>query len=94
LTAAPLKGLKVSLSAVENWSNYRGSIPSVLGSSDKTYAWGQTGRDYPNWSAAFMADSSASNNFLVSLRGGYHLQDNNNEQIGVTHSTIGFTYET
>lgn len=93
LTAAPMKGLRVSLSAVENWSNYRGSIPSILGSSSKTYTWGLAGRDYPNWSTAFTADYSASNNFLVSLRGGYHLQDNNNEQIGNIATTTYFNYE-
>ena len=93
LTAAPLKGLRVSLSGVENWSNYRGSIPSALGNSTKDYAWGLTGRDYPNWSAAFTADYSASNNFLVSMRGGYHLTNNNNEQIGNTTTTTAFNYE-
>jgi len=90
LTAAPIKGLRLSASAVENWSNYRGSIPDILGSSSKTYAWGLTGRDRPNWSTAFTADYSASNNFLVSLRGGYHQYGENNEQIGPTATTTNF----
>jgi len=90
LTAAPIKGLRLSASAVENWSNYRGSIPSILGSSSKTYTWGLAGRDYPNWSSAFTADYSASNSFLVSLRGGYHQHGQNNEQIGPTATTTNF----
>jgi hypothetical protein len=90
LTAAPLKGLRVSASMVENFSNYRGAIPSILGSSTKNYAYGNQGFDYPNWSAAFLADYSASNNFLVSLRGGYHLTNTNNQQIANRFSTIAF----
>ena len=81
MTAAPLRGLRVSASFVNNWSNYRGAMPSILGGSTKDYAWGNQGYDYPNWSAAFLADYSASNNFLVSLRGGYHLQNTTKQQI-------------
>ncbi|MEN6561203.1 MAG: TonB-dependent receptor [Acidobacteriota bacterium] len=90
LTAAPMRGLRVSASFVNNWSNYRGSIPSILGSSTKNYAWGNQGYDYPNWSAAFLADYSASNNFLVSLRGGYHLQNTNHQQIANRFTTYYF----
>jgi hypothetical protein len=93
LTAAPVKGLRVSASAVDNWSNYRGAIPSILGSGTKTYAWGKEGFDYPNWSAAFLADYSASNNFLVSLRGGYHMTNTNNQQIANRFTTIAFGNE-
>jgi hypothetical protein len=93
LTAAPLKGLRLSASAVDNWSNYRGSIPSILGSDQKTFTYGLSGRDYPNWSAAFTADYSASNNFLVSLRGGYHQHGQKNEQIGPKGTTIVFNLD-
>ena len=90
LTAAPLRGLRVSASAVDNWSNYRGAIPDILGGSTKTYAFGKEGFDYPNWSAAFLADYSASNNFLVSLRGGYHMSNTNNQQIANRFTTYYF----
>ncbi len=93
LTAAPLKGLRVSASMVENWSNYRGAIPSILGSSAKNYAYGKEGYDYPNWSAAFLADYSASNNFLVSLRGGYHQQNTLHQQIANRFTTYYFNQE-
>jgi hypothetical protein len=78
---------------VNNWSNYRGAIPSILGSSTKNYAYGRQGFDYPNWSAAFLADYSASNNFLVSLRGGYHMTNTNNQQIANRFTTIAFGNE-
>jgi len=93
LTAAPVSGLRVSASMVNNWSNYRGAVPSILGSGTKTYAWGKEGFDYPNWSAAFLADYSASNNFLVSLRGGYHMSNTNNQQIANRFTTIAFGNE-
>jgi hypothetical protein len=93
LTAAPIKGLRVGASMVNNWSNYRGSIPSILGSSSKIYNWGKEGFDYPNWSSAFLADYSASNNFLVSLRGGYHMTNTQNQQIANRFSTVSFGYE-
>jgi hypothetical protein len=93
LTAAPMKGLRVSASMVDNWSNYRGAIPNILGGSSKTYAWGLEGLDYPNWSAAFLADYSASNNFLVSLRAGYHLTNTINQQIANRFTTYAFNYE-
>ncbi len=93
LTAAPIKGLRVSASLVNNWSNYRGALPSILGSSSKVYAWGAQGYDYPNFSAAALADYSASNNFLVSLRGGYHLTNTVNQQIANRFTTYYFNYE-
>ncbi len=93
LTAAPMRGLRVSASAVNNWSNYRGAIPSILGSSTKNYAYQKQGYDYPNWSAAFLADYSASNNFLVSLRGGYHQTNTIHQQIANRFTTYYFNYE-
>jgi len=87
LTAAPVRGLRVSASYVNNWSNYRGALPSILGSGTKTYEWGREGYDYPNWSAAFLADYSASNNLLISLRGGYHMSNQTNQQIANRFTT-------
>ncbi len=93
LTAAPLKGLRVSVSGVNNWSNYRGAIPSILGSSTKNYDWQKQGYDYPNWSAAFLADYSASNNLLISARGGYHMTNTQNQQIANRFTTYYFNYD-
>jgi hypothetical protein len=92
LTAAPMRGLRVSASLVDNWSNYRGAIPSILGTSSATYNWGAEGYDYPNWSAAFLADYSASNNFLISWRGGYHMTNTANQQIANRFTTWYYNY--
>jgi hypothetical protein len=92
LTAAPMRGLRVSVSAVDNYSRYRGSIPSILGSSTKNYDYQHQGYDYPNWSAAFLADYSASNNLLVSVRGGYHMTNTTNQQIANRFTTWYYNY--
>jgi hypothetical protein len=88
LTAAPFRGMRMSASFVNNWSNYRGQIPSINGTDSKTYGtfnintWNQAGYDYPNLSGAFMLDYSASNNFLISARAGYAKQQTTNQQVG------------
>ncbi len=104
LTAAPFKGMRMSASFVNNWSNYRGDIPSIDGTSSKTYGtftmdtWKQAGFDYPNISAAFMLDYSASNNFLISARAGYAKQQWTNQQVGNSNTnyrsaTSSYLYE-
>jgi hypothetical protein len=91
LTAQPFKGLRMSLSYVNNFSKTRGLIPSADGTSAKNYPWIASwpntiltgkdyGYDYPDWSGNATIDYTASNNFLISLRGGYFLQNTNNQQ--------------
>jgi hypothetical protein len=92
LTANPFKGMRMSASFVNNFSKYRGSIPSIYGTSSKTYDWKKEGYDYPNISGAFMFDYSASNNFLVSGRVGYAMQNTTNQQIAPPGSTYYFNY--
>ena len=93
LTAAPLKGLRLSASFVNNWSRYRGAAPSIDGNGSKDYAWQNEGFDYPNMSGAFVADYSASNNFLISARAGYSMQNQNNQRIANRFTTLYFNYE-
>jgi hypothetical protein len=94
LTAAPFKGMRMSASFVDNWSNYRGDIPSIDGTSSKTYGtfdlntWYRAGFDYPNLSAAFMLDYSFSNNILLSARAGYAMQQTTNQQVGNNFTCI------
>jgi hypothetical protein len=92
LTAAPVKGLRVSASFVNNFSKYRGAIPSINGTSSSTYSWWQQGYDYPNVSAAVMADYSMGNNFLASARAGYHMTNTGNQQIANRFTTYYFNY--
>jgi len=92
LTAAPLKGLRMSASVVNNYYKWRGSIPSIDGTSPKSADWKKYGYDYPNWSAALMFDYSASNNLLVSARAGYSFQNTNHQQIGNYFTTYYNNY--
>jgi len=95
LTAQPFKKMRMSASYVNNYRWYDGgTIPSSQGTSAKTSAYyagwegyptdgplyGTTpGLTYPNWSANVTADYTASNNFLVSLRGGFMHQNTNSQ---------------
>jgi hypothetical protein len=91
LTAQPFKGMRVALSYVNNFSKTRGSIPSADGVSAKDSPWiaswqnsimtgTDPGSDFPNWSTNATIDYTASNNFLISLRGGYFFTDITNQQ--------------
>jgi len=94
LTAQPIKGLRMSLSAVSNFNYYRGQIPGLTGTSSKDYpyikGWANTlypnadvepGFDYPNWMGNTTIDYTVSSNFLVSFRGGISRTDTANQQI-------------
>lgn len=103
LTAAPFKGLRVSMSAVNNYSLYRGSIPSAAGTSAKSYSYfpdyefspalttgKQPGFSYPNFSASGVLDYTVNNNFLISLRGGWFKQNTTDQQLFVGGTWYSF----
>jgi len=77
LTAAPITGLRVSASYVNNFYSYRGNIPDINGVSNPTSEWYKYGYSYPNWTAAYTIDYTVKNNLLLSLRGGWHQQNQN-----------------
>lgn len=83
LTAAPVRGLRLSASYVNNFYKWRGSIPSINGTGNPATQWYKDGFDYPNWTTTLTADYTATNNLLLSLRAGWHRQDQNNQQVGV-----------
>lgn len=93
ISAAPVSGLRLSASFINNFNKYRGAIPSLQGYSDSGYEWGQEGWDYPNWTAALTADLSLGNNLLISYRGGWHTANTTNQQIlPPDRSTFYFSY--
>lgn len=87
LTAAPAAGLRLSAGFINNFTNYRGSIPTVIGNGDSTFDWPEDGLDYPNMSASLTADYSIGNNVLISYRGGWHEQNQNNQQVAPPDSS-------
>lgn len=92
LTAAPMRGLRVSASFVNNFYKYRGAIPDIGGTSSSTYEWYKEGYDYPDYSTSFNADYSASNNLLINLRAGWHRQNTTNQQIKPPAGTTYYFY--
>jgi hypothetical protein len=103
LTSQPLKGMRVSASAVNNFTYYRGSIPSTAGTQAKNNPWiaswdntiikgTDPGLDYPNWSANATMDYTVSNNFLFGIRVGYNKIDQKNQQIKMPGTQYSFAY--
>jgi hypothetical protein len=103
LTAAPFRGMRISASAVSNWSEYRGSIPTYAGTGTKAYSYfpdyefspaltkgQQPGYTYPNWSGNTTIDYTASNNFLISLRGGFFHTNQKDAQLFVPGTSYTF----
>jgi hypothetical protein len=87
ITAAPVAGLRLSASFINSFSNYRGSIPTIIGNGDSTFDWNKDGMDYPHLSASVTADYSIGNNILLSYRGGWHEQNQTNQQIAPPDSS-------
>ncbi|MBU4329689.1 MAG: TonB-dependent receptor [Acidobacteria bacterium] len=92
LTAQPVGGLRVSASFVNNYHQYRGSAPSIYGTSSSTYEWGKEGFDYPNYSANLTTDYTVGNNLLISARGGFFFTNQTNQQIVLPETRYIFQY--
>ncbi len=93
LSAAPITGLRLSASFINNFSKYRGALPSIIGWDDPAYEWGKEGFDYPNSTVALTGDYTIGNNLLLSYRGGWHMENENNQQIlPPDSSTYYFAY--
>jgi hypothetical protein len=93
LSAAPMTGLRLSASYINSFTKYRGALPSIQGYDDSGYEWMKEGFDYPNSTASVTADYSLGNNLLITYRGGWHMQNQNNQQIlPPDRSTFNFNY--
>ena len=79
-TAQPFGGLRITASFVNNFSKYRGAIPSIYGTSNRDFEWGREGLDYPNWSSSLSVDYTLGNKLLISARGGFFYSDTTNQQ--------------
>jgi len=75
LTAQVLKNFRMSASIVNNEWKYRGDLAARNSPSNPTVSFDEYGFTYPNYSAAFSADWTASNSLLISVRGGYFKSD-------------------
>jgi hypothetical protein len=81
ISSQPIKNLRLSANFIDNFSKYRGDLPSRDGISIPNKPWSQYGFDYPNWSGSLTADYVIGNNFIISARGGYFFSDTNNQQV-------------
>lgn len=90
ITTQPFKNVRISAGIVNNFSKYRGDLPSREGISSPTQPWSKYGYDYPNWSSNLTADYTLGNNLIVSARGGYFHKNQNNQQIQPTDPRYRF----
>ncbi|MFW6140454.1 MAG: TonB-dependent receptor [Acidobacteriota bacterium] len=81
LTAQPFDFLRTGVSFVNNWHNYRGSIPSRRGTSNPDNPWEDYGYDYPNWTTSGHMDFTVTNNLMVQVRGGLFYRNRTNQQV-------------
>jgi hypothetical protein len=82
LTAQPISWMRLGASFVNNFSKYRGSLPSRAGTSnyDDPF-WDQYGYDYPNWTASGFMDLTLGANFMANIRGGQFRYNTTNQQV-------------
>ncbi len=75
LTFRPISRLRMSLSFADDYSQYRGSLPTQDGLSDPGYNYAQDGQNRPIWSASYNADYTAGDNLLINVRAGRYYQN-------------------
>ncbi|MCX6556147.1 MAG: TonB-dependent receptor [Candidatus Aminicenantes bacterium] len=78
LSAQPFKNLRFSLSFINNYNYFEGALPSRNGQSSDSYAFGDLGYGFPNWSTSANIDYTLGNNFMISARAGYFFLGTNN----------------
>jgi len=81
ITAQPFGGLRLSVSYVNNFSTYKGDLPSRDGTGNSDFPYGNAGFDYPNSIITGTADLSYGNNLLVGIRAGYFSTNTTNQRI-------------
>lgn len=78
LTAQPLENLRMSASWMTDYNQWRGSLPSLAGTSNPEYNYAGAGYNYPGWTAALRGDYIVSNNLFFSFYGGYNYRNTEN----------------
>jgi len=81
LTSQVFQKLRVSASVVNNFYKYKGDLSDTFGNPNPTVSYNDYGFSYPNFSAAFTADLTLSNNLLFSIRGGYFMSNRNGQLV-------------
>jgi hypothetical protein len=81
LTSQPFRFLRLGASFMNNFSKYKGELPSRDGTGNPEDVWADQGYSFPNWSASAHADFTFGNNVLLSLRGGSFYRDDNSNQL-------------
>jgi hypothetical protein len=78
LTAQPMGSLRISGSFNMDYNQWRGSLPSLAGTSPVEYGYASAGYNYPGWTAAVRADYVVNDNLFFSAYGGMFFQNSEN----------------
>jgi len=70
LSAQPFRKLRLHASWNTDTNQYRGTLPSLAGTSNPDYNWAGAGYNYPGWTAALRGDYIVSDNMFFSAFGG------------------------
>jgi hypothetical protein len=81
ITAQPFNFMRMGVSLVNNFTKYRGNLPSRDGSGSPDDVYEKYGFDYPNYTVQGFADFTFGNNFMVNLRGGRFFSNTTNQQV-------------
>ena len=83
LTAQPVKNLRLTACVVNNFYKYKGDLDTASGGNpNPTVSSDDFGFTYPNFSGSATADCTVGNNFMLSVRGGYFMTNQNKPLVG------------
>jgi hypothetical protein len=91
LTAQPVSFMRVGASFVNNFSKYKGNLPSRDGTGSQTDVYDQYGFSYPNYTAQGFADLTFGNNFMINVRGGRFFYNTTNQLVNSTSPRLLLT---
>jgi hypothetical protein len=81
ITAQPFNFMRMGASFVNNFTKYRGNLPSRDGSGNPDDIYEKYGFDYPNFTIQGFADFTFGNNFMINVRGGRFYENTTNQQV-------------
>ncbi|MFC2169812.1 carboxypeptidase regulatory-like domain-containing protein, partial [Acidobacteriota bacterium] len=93
ISAQPAKGLRLAVSAVNNFETYTGELPDRDGAGDSGFAWGDAGFDFPRFTATLTSDWTLSPSLLLSVRTGHNKTDKGNQRVVVDDPRYVFSLQ-
>jgi len=84
ITGQPWSFMRVGVSYVNNFTKYKGALPTRDGTGNIADVWKDYGYSYPNYTVQGFADLSFGNNLMVNARGGRFYYNTTDQQVKST----------